>query len=143
MMKTILDYIPDFTPVPLARQRHDGWTVEKQKQFLMVLAATGTVDSAVQAVGMTRVSGYNLHKRPGAESFVAAWDDALSHGRARMIDHAMERAINGVTTIRLRLGGVIDLEHGPDRRMIMKALREPPPRPVPCRRDAQANTNFP
>ncbi len=85
-MHTISDYIPDFTPVPLARQRHDGWTAEKQKQFLMVLAATGTVASAVQAVGMTRVSAYNLCKRPGAESFVAAWDEALSHGRARMID---------------------------------------------------------
>jgi hypothetical protein len=127
-METISDYNPEFTPVPLARVRHDGWTAEEQRQFLMVLAATGTVGSAVEAVGMTRVSAYNLCKRPGAESFAREWELALSHGRARMIDHAMERAINGVTTIRLRLGGVVDLEHGPDRRMIMKALREPPPR---------------
>jgi hypothetical protein len=137
IMQTISDYIPDFTPVPLARQRHDGWTAEKQRQFLILLAATGTVASAVQAVGMTRVSAYNLCKRPGAESFAREWDLALSHGRARMIDHAMERAINGVTTIRLRLGGVVDLEHGPDRRMIRRALREPPP-PRPA-----APPNFP
>ncbi len=117
---------PDFTPVPLARQRHDGWSAARQGAFLDVLAATGTVDSAVRAVGMTRVSAYNLRKRPGAESFAAAWDRAISAGRAQMLDHMMERAVNGVTTIRLRLGGMVDIENRPDRGLMANILRKAP-----------------
>jgi hypothetical protein len=89
----------------LARNRHDGWSPQRQTQFLEVLAATGTVGRAAQAVGMSKMSAYKLRKRIGAESFVVAWDDALSAERALMLDYAMDRAINGVTTIRLRLGG--------------------------------------
>ncbi|MBC7985920.1 MAG: hypothetical protein H7X93_04525, partial [Sphingomonadaceae bacterium] len=62
----------------------------------------------------------------------AAWDRALDTGRARMFDAAIDRALNGVTTFRLRLGGVIHIEHGPDRRLMMSALRAPPP-PAPKR----------
>ena len=127
-METKSTYEPEFAPVPLARNRHDGWSPQRQKQFLVVLSATGTVGRAAQAVGMSKMSAYKLRKRTGAESFVAAWDDALSAGRAHMLDCAMERAINGVTTIRLRLGGVIDLDNGIDRRMMMDALRVPPQR---------------
>jgi hypothetical protein len=127
-MKTENDQNPIFTPVPMARQRHDGWSAERQGRFLEVLAATGTVDSAVRALGMTRVSAYKLRKRAGAESFAAAWDAALSAGRAQMMDHLMERAIDGVTTIRLRLGGVVDIESGPDRRLMANAFRTPPVR---------------
>jgi molybdenum-dependent DNA-binding transcriptional regulator ModE len=46
--------------------RHDGWTPERQRLFLVALAAMGTVDSAAQAVGMSRISAYNLKKRVGA-----------------------------------------------------------------------------
>ncbi|MBC7986122.1 MAG: hypothetical protein H7X93_05550 [Sphingomonadaceae bacterium] len=95
--------------------------------FVEALAAMGTVDGAARAVGMSRMSAYKLRRRPGAESFAAAWDGALDTGRARMFDAAIDRALNGVTTLRLRLGGVIDIEHGPDRRLMMSALRAPPP----------------
>jgi molybdenum-dependent DNA-binding transcriptional regulator ModE len=65
-MKTISDYEPEFTPVALDRVRHDGWTPERQRLFLVALAAMGTVDSAAQAVGMSRISAYNLKKRADA-----------------------------------------------------------------------------
>jgi hypothetical protein len=137
-MQTISDYEPEFTPAPLTRIRHDGWTPERQRLFLIALAAMGTVDTAAHAVGMSRISAYNLKRRKGAESFARAWDEAAGFGRAMMFDYAMERAINGVTTIRLKLGGVIDLEHGPHRKQIMKAIRQPPP----CRDDSLSR-NFP
>lgn len=127
-MRTILDYTPEFTPVPLTRTRHDGWTPERQHRFLIALAAMGTVDSAAQAVGMSRISAYNLKKRAGAESFAAEWDRAVGFGRSMMFDYAMERAINGVTTIKMRLGGAFEFEHGRDTKQIMKVLRLPPPR---------------
>ena len=127
-MQTISDYEPEFTPVPLARVRHDGWTPERQRLFLIALAALGTVDAAAQAVGMSRISAYNLKKRSDAESFAREWDRAVGFGRSMMFDYAMERAINGVTTIRMRLGGAFEFEYGRDTKQIMKVLRLPPPR---------------
>lgn len=129
-METISDYEPDFAPVPLARVRHDGWTPERQRKFLIALAALGTVDAAAQAVGMSRISAYNLKKRDGADSFAREWDRAVGFGRSMMFDYAMERAINGITTVRMRIGGAFEFEHGRDTKQIMKVLRLPPPRPA-------------
>jgi hypothetical protein len=68
--------VPRFYPVPI-RTRHDGWTVQRQAAFLGMLAETGSVAGACEAVGMSRKSAYALRARPGAESFAAAWDAAL------------------------------------------------------------------
>jgi hypothetical protein len=130
-MEPISHYEPDFTPVPLARIRHDGWTPERQRQFLIALAAMGTVDSAARAVGMSRISAYKLKGRSDAESFAREWDRAIGFGRSMQYDYAMERAINGVTTIRMRLGGAFEFETGRDNKQIMKVLRMPPPRRHP------------
>ena len=132
-MQTISDYEPEFTPVALDRVRHDGWTPERQRLFLVALAALGTVDAAARAVGMSRISAYNLKKRVGAESFAREWDRAAGFGRGMMFDYAMERAIYGVTSVKMRLGGAFEFQHGPDSKHIMKVLRLPPPR-----RDAKA-----
>ena len=68
--------VPAFYPVPI-RTRRDGWTVERQADFLGMLAETGSVVGACEAVGMSRKSAYRLRALPGAESFAAAWDAAL------------------------------------------------------------------
>ncbi len=117
---------PDFTPVPLARTRHDGWTVPRQRNFLRALCVTGSVASAARMVGMSRKAAYALRGRKGAESFAAAWDRALGEGQARVFDWAMERALNGVTTIVLRSGGAVEVGHGPDRRLVASPLRDRP-----------------
>jgi hypothetical protein len=127
-MEPLSNYEPTFTPVPLARNRHDGWTPERQRLFLIALAALGTVDAAAQAVGMSRISAYNLKKRDCADSFAREWDRAVGFGRSMMFDYAMERAINGITTVRMRIGGAFEFEHGRDTKQIMKVLRLPPPR---------------
>lgn len=114
---------PHFTPVPLARTRHDGWTVPRQRNFLRALSVTGSVSTAARMVGMSRKAAYALRGRPGAESFSAAWDWALGEGQARAFDWAMERALNGVTTIVLRTGGAVEVGHGPDRRLVASPLR--------------------
>jgi hypothetical protein len=68
--------VPAFYPVP-TRTRRDGWTIERQADFLGMLAETGSVIGACEAVGMSRKSAYRLRALPGAESFAAAWDAAL------------------------------------------------------------------
>jgi hypothetical protein len=65
-----------FEPVPV-KVRHDGWTVERQRWFILRLALGGCVSAAARGVGMTRKSAYRLLDRPGAESFGAAWRKAL------------------------------------------------------------------
>ena len=129
---TLLADAPEFTPVPMARARHDGWTPQRQRMFIAALSATGTVNSAARSVGMTRMAAYNLRKREGAESFGQAWDLAIDSGRARVFDYAMDRALNGVTTLRLRLGGTIDISHGPDKALITTMLKSPLPGSRPC-----------
>jgi hypothetical protein len=75
--------VPAFYPVP-TRTRRDGWTVWRQADFLGMLAETGSVIGACEAVGISRKSAYQLRARPGAESFAAAWDAALG-GEARKV----------------------------------------------------------
>ena len=71
--------VPAFYPVP-TRTRRDGWTIGRQADFLGLLAETGSVIGACEAVGISRKSAYQLRARPGAESFAAAWDAALGGG---------------------------------------------------------------
>jgi hypothetical protein len=69
--------VPDFDPVPV-RVRRDGWTSERQREFIRLLHVRPDIGSAAKAVGMSRRSAYRLRERPGAESFAAAWDAALA-----------------------------------------------------------------
>lgn len=85
-------YIPAFHPVPVGA-RHDGWTVERQAEFIGMLAQTGSVLAAARAVSMSREGAYKLRRRPGAAGFAAAWDvalcreeDMLAHPRVKFTD---------------------------------------------------------
>ena len=86
-----------FEPVPAARNRHDGWTPERQRAFINALATIGLVSAAARAVGMSRKSAYDLLKRAGPESgFAAAWRVALQLGKVTACTSAVERAVDGV-----------------------------------------------
>ena len=84
-----------FTPVPLSRSRHDGWSPERQRRFIDLLSQIGLVSICARAVGMSRKSAYALRNRPGAESFAAAWDSAVGLGRSQVEIHAIDRALHG------------------------------------------------
>ncbi|MBB5706365.1 hypothetical protein [Sphingopyxis panaciterrulae] len=113
-----------FIPAPRQRRRADGWTPETQACFIRALEAMGSVGPAAKAVGMGRASAYRLRERPGAESFAAAWDRAISMGRMRQYDYAMDRALNGVTIVRVLRGGAVDVSGGPDMAVVHAALRD-------------------
>jgi hypothetical protein len=120
----------DFTPVPTARARRDGWSAEVQRGFIYALSVMGSVGAACRAVGMGRVSAYRLRDRDGADSFAAAWDAAIDAGRWRQYDVAMERTLNGVTTVRVQRGGSISVACGPDMNLVNAALRDVPVPPM-------------
>ncbi|ANY21260.1 hypothetical protein A6F68_02770 [Tsuneonella dongtanensis] len=93
---------PDYDPaeyrwVPVRRRpRYDGWTEEKQRRFIEVLADTGMVGHAAREVGMTRSSAYRLRRAAHAGAFARAWDRARELAGAMLEDLAFERAIEGV-----------------------------------------------
>ncbi len=91
-----VDDAPAFAPVPQRNPRHDGWTPKRQRDFIEALADTGSVASACRAVGLNTNGAYRLRRKPGAETFSAAWDAALDAGVRRLEDAAMDRALNGV-----------------------------------------------
>jgi hypothetical protein len=66
-----------FTPVPL-RPRADGWPPELQRRFIVALAQGLKPGQAARLLGKNRQNAYALRKRPGGESFAAAWDAAVA-----------------------------------------------------------------
>lgn len=87
--------VPRFAPVPRLRNRHDGWTPERQIAFIGALADTGCVDRAARMVNMAQTNCYTLRRAAGAEEFRAAWDAALDFGLGRLKDIAFQRAVEG------------------------------------------------
>lgn len=82
-----------FRPVPL-RTRHDGWTHELQFRFILFLARGYGPSEAARQLGKSRQTAYDLRKKPGAESFAAAWDAALAFARdARFAASALPPAV--------------------------------------------------
>jgi hypothetical protein len=127
--------IPHFTPVPLARSRKDGWTPARQRIFLAALATTGLVSRAAKAAEMGVTSAYNLRKRKGAESFVAAWDQVEREARDRALAYVIEHVLNGETRLRFYRGRCVGTVHRVDQKVALAAVRamyaEPPRRRGP------------
>ncbi len=80
-----------FRPVA-TRARHDGWTVQRQGDFIAALAALGSVSRAAARVGISARSAYRLKGRGDAVAFSDAWDHALDHARARRIEEERVQA---------------------------------------------------
>ena len=110
-----------FTPVPV-RARHDGWTVERQKWFVLRLALGGCVSVAARGVGMTQKSAYRLRDRPGAKSFAAAWERAQGWGQDRTVDVGLERSLCGERVPIVRNGRVVGEIRRHDNRLAMAVL---------------------
>ena len=111
-----------FAPVPV-KPRHNGWTSERQRAFIMMLAQLGSVRTAAKSVGKSRQSAYNLRKREGAESFAAAWDRALMAGEDMAIELGVERALHGEERDYFYQGARVATYRRYDNRLLRAALR--------------------
>lgn len=76
-------------------RQSNGWTVERQRAFLEMLAQCGFVERAAGLVGMTRQSAYAFRQTTAGRAFDLAWDAALLLARQRMIDETYEMAFEG------------------------------------------------
>lgn len=115
--------IPKFTPVPRQRNRHDGWTPERQRAFIEALARTGSVSHAAREVNMAAEGAYQLRLHPKGESFRKAWEAALDFGVQRLEDIALERAMNGVLEPVFGRDGQIGERRRYNDRLLMFLLR--------------------
>ncbi len=113
--------VETFVPASI-RARHDGWTPVKQRRFVEVLADTGCVGVAADAVGMSRMSAYRLRRRAPNSMFAYAWDAALRLAHAQLLDIAMERAIEGTPTTVYYRGEAVGERVQPDNRLLMFLL---------------------
>jgi len=114
--------VPDFDPVPV-RARKDGWTPERQREFIRLLHVTRNIGKAARTVGMSRRSAYRLRDKPGAESFAAAWDAAFAlRPRPVRVDIAQlwHRALFGKVKPVVRGGRQIGTITQPDNDALLK-----------------------
>lgn len=112
-----------FTPVPRQRSRHDGWSSEKQAEFIEALAVCGMVTRAAEKVRMNPASAYKLCEAEGSESFAKAWAAALRIGSAQLSDVAMDRAINGIAIPHFYKGEQVGEHRWYDNKLLMFMLR--------------------
>lgn len=90
-----------FTDIPPAdelaqpKERHDGWSPDKQVTFLEALARTGNVRAAATYAGLSRESAYKLRRRADGRAFARAWDAAIIHARDIFQDELMDKGLNG------------------------------------------------
>ena len=116
-----------FTPVPRQRMRRGGWSAERQRQFIELLAETGSVRAACRRMGVGEHHIYKLRNHPEAASFRKAWEAALDLGIARIEDVAMDRALNGVEEPVYHRGELVGTRRAYNDRLLMFMLRNRAP----------------
>ncbi|MDK2761824.1 MAG: hypothetical protein KYX64_10770 [Sphingopyxis sp.] len=112
----------EFVPAS-PRERRDGWTPEKQVDFIEALGECGCVTEACERVGLSPSTAYRLRRRVDAYSFRAAWDAALDYAIRRLSDAAFSRALNGVTRPVWFQGEQVGERRYYDERLTMFLLR--------------------
>jgi hypothetical protein len=120
--------LPQFTPVPRAKDRHNGWKPEIQRAFIEALADTGSVEAAARRVNRAAVGAYLLRRHPQAGEFRRAWEAALALGVQKIEDVAMDRALNGVEVPVYAYGNIIGTRRVYNDRLLMFMLRNRAPK---------------
>ena len=111
-------FLADYRPVPRQRARHDGWTAERQRAFLTVLAETGCISEACGEAGVSSRSAYRLRQLPHAKDFADAWDTALRLATVRLVATAYERALRGTVREHWREGELVATTRAPSDRLL-------------------------
>src|SRR4051812_7077848 len=109
-----------FTPVRL-RGRRDGWTPDRQRAFIAAIARGMPSNHAAGAVGMSKQTAHALRRRAGAESFAAAWDEAVRRAgvaRRRGVSQRTSAALDGVRTPVVYRGRVVGIRTRYDNRQL-------------------------
>lgn len=120
------DSLLSFELVPL-RSRRDGWTPERQRAFIALIAKGLKPGRAAERVGMRRQGAYELRERAGAAGFAAAWDAAAAIARRRRAAARLEgtlyaRAIDGMPVPIRHRGRVVAIDRRVDNAALIRLL---------------------
>lgn len=108
----------------LRRPRTDGWTAQRQQEFIAALADSGCVAIAAREVGMAESGAYRLRRAPGSDNFAAAWDAAIANASARLVDIAFQRAVRGTDeAVYARDGDIVGRKHLHHDRLLIFLLK--------------------
>lgn len=110
----------DGIPLESSRKRLAGWSAERQRLFLTVLAETGQVHLAAAAARLSVRSAQALRVRSPA--FNAGWRMAEQLGAGRLAPLAFDRAINGRVEQIYRDGELIAERRVPSDKLLMWLL---------------------
>jgi hypothetical protein len=102
--------------------RHDGWTPDRQRDFLERIADGYTVGVACRIVGMTPGSAYALRRRAGGAVFALGWRAANLVARDHVAERLLARAMDGQTETITRADGSVVERHRYDNRLACSML---------------------
>jgi hypothetical protein len=106
----------DGVPLEDSRRRLAGWSAERQRLFLSVLAETGSVHLASGAARLSARSAYQLRTRSPA--FASAWNAAQQLAVGRLSAIAFDRALHGRVEQIYRDGELIGERRVPSDRLL-------------------------
>lgn len=109
-----------------SKRRLAGWSAERQRLFLTVLAETGSVHLASSAARLSARSAYHLRTRSPA--FAAAWNAAQQLAVGRLSAIAFDRAINGRVEQVFQDGQLVGERRVPSDRLLTWLLARLDPR---------------
>jgi hypothetical protein len=110
----------DGVPLESSRNRLAGWSAERQRLFLTMLAETGSVHLAAQAARLSARGAYMLRARSPA--FARAWNAAQQLAVGRLSALAFDRAINGRVEQVYRDGDLVGERRVPSDKLLMWLL---------------------
>jgi hypothetical protein len=116
----------DGIPLESSRKRLAGWSAERQKLFLTVLAETGQVHLAAAAARLSARSAQALRVRSPA--FDKGWRVAEQLAVGRLSPIAFDRAINGRLEQVYQGGELVAERRVPNDKMLMWLLARLDPR---------------
>ena len=116
-----IDPLADYVPAQLAHRRN-GWTADRQRRFLAILAETGSVSLAADGTGIAPRSAYRLRAHPAGKTFSEAWDAALLSSTGRLLTLAFERATQGIPRDVWRDDKLISSTRQPSDKLMMFLL---------------------
>ncbi|WP_296676376.1 hypothetical protein [Novosphingobium sp.] len=111
-------------PLVPTRPRADGWTPQRQRDFLEALAGSGSVSGAARSVGMSRESAYVLRRRADARGFAQAWDAARLLAAEHLVDLAWDRAVQGELRPLVWHGEVVGEVRHYDNRLLLGLIAQ-------------------
>ena len=103
----------------------NGWTPQRQAQFLSAIADGATVADAAQEVGLSRRSAYALRRRAGGVAFDLGWQAADLLARDSLREDLWDRARNGQSWTTVRDDGekvITTTRHRFDNRLALAML---------------------